>query len=275
MSGGLTGSTTVIVLGPYRSGTSVTAQVLSALGVDFGPKRHFVPASHHNPGGFFERKDINAANEALIESAGVTLANPGDPRELAKRCSAEALKIADMSWRNASPMWGIKDPRMCSTLLAWIERGVLDKDRLQIVHVRRNLDGALRSSMAFASIRNFCDGTEAGVRAMLDLYAKQAQWHVDTLGVPTLSIDYEKLTGEPDAVVAQLAEFLHIHDARRIRRAKQLIGKGKGRFALQLERFFIRAPRRLWYLLTGRNRDGSQKQGARNLEQSGGEDRQA
>jgi hypothetical protein len=254
----------IIVLGPYRSGTSVTAQVLSALGVDFGPQRHFVPASEHNPGGFFERKDINAANEALIASAGTSLADPGDPVELAKRCDANAFNIADMRWLSSSPMWGLKDPRMCATLLAWIERGALDKNQLRIVHVRRKLASAVKSSMAFESIRNFCDGTEAGVRAMLDLYAKQAQWHVDTLGRPTVTIDYEQLTGEPDTVVAKLAEFLEVRDPKLLRRARNTIGKGKGRFALQLERYLIRAPRRLFYLLTGRNRDGSRKQQAPN-----------
>lgn len=269
-------STAVIVLGPYRSGTSVTAQVLSALGVDFGPKRHFVPASHHNPGGFFERKDINAANEALIESAGGSLADPGDPRELSQQCDAKAFEIADMSWRSTNPLWGIKDPRMCATLLAWIERGPLDRNRLRIIHVRRKLDGAVRSSMAFESIRKFCDGTETGVRAMLDLYARQAQWHVETLGVPTLTVEYEQLTREPDSVVGQLAEFLNVRDERRIRGAKKLIGKGKGKFALQLERYLIRAPRRLFYLLIGRNRDGSKKPGAgsNSGEQGGGSEEQ-
>jgi hypothetical protein len=252
-------SSGIIVLGPYRSGTSVTSQVLSALGVDFGPRKQFVPASHHNPGGFFERKDINAANEALIASAGSTLANPGDPRDLAKLCDAKVFEIAEMSWRSTVPMWGIKDPRMCATLLAWIERGVLNPDGLRIVYVRRKLEGAVRSSMSFESIRNFCDGTEAGVRGMLDRYAQLAQWHVETLGLPALTVDYEQLTKDPDAVVAQLAEFLGVRDARRIQRAKKLIGKGKGRFALQLERYFVRAPKRLFYFLTGRNRDGSKK----------------
>jgi hypothetical protein len=260
MADATTQSTTVIVLGPYRSGTSVTAQVLSALGVDFGPKRYFVPASHQNPGGFFERKDINAANEALFASASQSLANPGDPRELADRCDPRAFDTADMSWRSAGPMWGMKDPRMCATLLAWIDRGPLDRGEVRIVHVRRKLDGAVRSSMAFESIRNFCDGTEAGVRTMLDRYAELAQWHVESLGLPTLAIDYEQLIREPDAVVGQMAEFLNVKDERSIRRAKKLIGKGKGKFALQLERYLVRAPRRLFYLLTGRNRDGSKRE---------------
>jgi hypothetical protein len=57
--------------------------------------------------------------------------------------------------------------------------------------------------------------------------------------------------------VQQLADFLSVTSPTKIRRATRIIGKGKGMFALQLERYLIRAPRRVFYLLTGRNKDGS------------------
>jgi len=255
----LPSATGVIVLGPYRSGTSVTSQVLSALGVDFGPKRYFVPASHNNPGGFFERVDINKANELLLESAGQTMAFPGDPRELAQKADVRALDSADMSWRKPNHFWGVKDPRLCATLLTWIESGHMDRNHLRIVHVRRKLEPAVRSSMSFASVRDFCDGTETGVRKMLARYAELAQWHVDTLNVPTIAFDYEQLLKQPETVVRQLADFLGVTNPTQIRRATRIIGKGKGMVALQLERYLIRAPRRLYYLLTGRNKDGSRR----------------
>lgn len=250
-------ATGIVVLGPYRSGTSVTAQVLSALGVDFGPKRYFVPSSRENPGGYYERVDINQANERLIESSGQTMALPGDPRELAAKADIKTLDAADMNWRSSQKSWGVKDPRYCATLLAWVESGRMDRNNLRIVHVRRKLEPAVKSGMSFPAIRNFCDGTEQGVRTMLARYAELAQWHVDTLGIPTLTIDYEQLIKEPEKTVQQIADFLGVTDARQIRKATQIIGKGKGMLALQLERYFIRAPRRVFYLLTGRNKDGS------------------
>lgn len=250
-------ATGIIVLGPYRSGTSVTAQILSALGVDFGPKKYFVPASHNNPGGFYERVDINQANERLIESGGQTLAYPGDPRELAQKADISTLDAADMSWRGPSQFWGVKDPRLCSSLFTWIEYGRMDRSHVKVVHVRRRLEPAVRSSMSFISIRNFCDGTEEGVRKMLARYAELAQWHVDALKLPTLSFDYEELIKTPEPVIRRIAEFLGVMDERKIRRAIKIVGKGKGMFALQLERYFIRAPRRIFYHLTGRNPDGT------------------
>jgi hypothetical protein len=135
----------------------------------------------------------------------------------------------------------------------------MDRNRLRIVLVRRGLEGAVRSSMSFVSILNFCDGTEEGVRKMLSRYAELAQWHVDTLKVPAFTVDYEALLKEPDSIVRQLADFLGVTDTARIRRATRIIGKGKGMFALQLERYLVRGPRRLFYLLTGRNFDGSLK----------------
>jgi hypothetical protein len=134
----------------------VTAQVLSALGVDFGPKRYFVPASRNNPGGFFERIDINQANEALLQSADESLGYPGDPREIAKKANVNTLDCADMTWRSPGQYWGVKDPRLCATLLTWIESGRVERNNLRIVHVRRKLEPALRSAMSFESIRNFC-----------------------------------------------------------------------------------------------------------------------
>jgi hypothetical protein len=246
-----------VVLGPYRSGTSVTSQVLHALGTDFGPKRHLMPATRENPGGYFERRDINRANDALIHSAGKTLADPGHPREIVAHGDRKTLEVADLGWFQESERWGIKDPRMCATLLAWIEFGLLDRSSLRLILVRRDMDAAVHSGMAFGTIRNFADGTEAGVRAMLERYAQLAQWHVDTLQIPTFTLDYEQLIKQPTTTVRQLADFLGVSDAKRIQQATRLIGKGKGMFTLQMERYFIRAPRRLFYLLTGRKRDGS------------------
>jgi hypothetical protein len=146
-------------------------------------------------------------------------------------------------------------------LLTWIESGRMERNNLRIVHVRRELEPAVRSSMSFVSIRNFCDGTETGVRKMLARYAELAQWHVDTLNLPTFAFDYERLLREPEPVVRQLAEFLGVTNAAQIRRATRIIGKGKGMFALQIERYLIRAPRRLFYLLTRRNKDSSRRSG--------------
>jgi hypothetical protein len=242
----------IIVLGPYRSGTSVTAKVLHKMGIDFGPKRYLLPAHDWNPGGFFERQDINDANDALIRSAGKTLAEPGDPRELSRNCDKQAFQLADLRWQQQKGMWGIKDPRMCATLLAWVEAGHLERSTFKIVHVKRGIKAAVKSAMLCPPVRDFCGGTEAGAERMLSRYAELAEWHVATLGVPALTFDYERLVQSPQAVVEEMAQFLGITSPGKITKGVRQIGKGKGRLALQLERYFIRGPRRVFRFLTGR-----------------------
>ena len=46
------------------------------MGVPFGPPSEMHRGTIYNPGGYFERKDINDANDAYIASAGTTLADP-------------------------------------------------------------------------------------------------------------------------------------------------------------------------------------------------------
>ena len=67
----------VIVLGPYRSGTSLAAQVIERLGVDFGPRPELLAPNRFNPGGYLERGDVNALNRQLVVSAGRALGEPG------------------------------------------------------------------------------------------------------------------------------------------------------------------------------------------------------
>jgi hypothetical protein len=241
----------VIVLGPYRSGTSVTAKVLSVLGVNFGPVTELVPPSPKNPGGFYERRDINAANTALIESAGATLADPGDPRELAQRADFATLQSANMSWTHKRGLWGIKDPRMCATLLAWVESGVLDRNSFRIVHVLRSIEPTVRSGLDFKAIREYCDGTEAGIRAMTERYIELADWHVKNLDVPSLEMSYEALIAQPDEIVGQLARFIGVDDTRRIHKATRVIGKDRGMQTAKLRRYLIRIVRRLKRILSG------------------------
>ncbi len=241
----------IIVLGPYRSGTSATAQVLHKFGVDFGPKRYLIPAHDWNPGGFFERQDINDANDALIRSIGRNLADPGDPRELAEKGNRRSFDLADLSWQKCRGFWGIKDPRLCATLLAWLDAGVLDRRQLKIVHVRRGLAAAVKSAMLCPPVRSFCDGTEGGAERMLARYAELAEWHVQTLGLPTLSFDYERLIQEPQSVVEQMAEFVGESSRSRVRQGVRMIGKDKGRWSLAWQRFFIRGPRRVFRFLIG------------------------
>lgn len=59
----------VLVLGAGRSGTSLTARALQAVGVDLG--NNFKPASRKNPSGFFEDRALLALSKRLRRSLGL------------------------------------------------------------------------------------------------------------------------------------------------------------------------------------------------------------
>lgn len=222
------------------------------MGVPFGPPSEMHRGTIYNPGGYFERKDINDANDAYIASAGTTLADPGDPQELVRCGDKDILRAINTEWMRGARHWAIKDPRLCFTLLSWLEHGIIDRASLSLVHVRRQLEAATRSGLKDPNIPTYCDGTEVGIRTMLDRYAERAAWHVDCLSLPTFSLTYEQLIADPDQTVYALAGFLGITDKRAIRRAINVVGKKKGLFLYQLHRYLVRAPRKAWRLLRKR-----------------------
>src|SRR5581483_7497589 len=62
--------TIICVLGMHRSGTSMVAQVLHALGLDLGPEEHLMRPSSANPTGHWENEPITELNDALLERLG-------------------------------------------------------------------------------------------------------------------------------------------------------------------------------------------------------------
>jgi len=63
------GKTLIVVLGMHRSGTSVVARAMGALGGKFG-ERLMQPVAGVNDKGFFEDVDVNAINVELLKAAG-------------------------------------------------------------------------------------------------------------------------------------------------------------------------------------------------------------
>ena len=122
-----------LILGSGRSGTSMLAGSLAGAGYFMGS--NLVPASRDNPKGFFEDREINSINEALL--AHVTPANPtfdsaaDDKSEirwgwrwLAKvPVSANIRSTSSINDRIRKQVshtpFCFKDPRFCYTLPAW------------------------------------------------------------------------------------------------------------------------------------------------------------
>jgi hypothetical protein len=113
-----------LVIGMHRSGTSVTAGVIRALGVDFGGAADMTAAhALDNPAGYHEREAIRVLNVEILRALGGSWWQPPalpagwhtSPALAALRARAGDL-IAAMS---VGTRWGIKDPAMSLTLPFW------------------------------------------------------------------------------------------------------------------------------------------------------------
>ena len=237
----------VIVLGSFRAGTSLVSQLLAHLGVDFGPSDSLKRGDKFNPGGYFERTDINHLNGRLVETAGRSFAEPGSPGTLASSADPAVFDEVDLSWMDRARCWGLKDPRLCATLATWVAAGRIDPERAKIVHVRRDPEAVARSALRYPGVNHYFGSSPEAIRRGVEEYARLAQWHVDHLGIETLTVQYEDLLDHPREATAKMAHFIGVHNRRLIRRAAAEVGKKKARFRLAARR----VARRLTRLVCG------------------------
>lgn len=135
------GSTALLVLGMHRSGTSALAGILSRLGIALGDR--LMPASPHNPKGYFEHQDIVAVHDGVLGALNAKwdsiLPLPaGWQNEAGMRIGHQAIEeIVSRDFAGAS-IWGLKDPRLCRLLPLW--QPLLDQwsiDHRYVLMVRR------------------------------------------------------------------------------------------------------------------------------------------
>lgn len=221
---GQTEATGIIVMGPFRSGTSLTCRILSALGVDFGPTNGMLKPDIFNPAGYVQRADVKLANSRLIRSAGSSVAWPAHPEILARSGDSRLLASPDLKWRATAPVWGMKDPRFCATLMAWLHSGVLQQDLIRLVVVSRSRDDCAKSMFAMPELaRQLRSGTLASAKETIDRYAEFASWHAEHLDRPVFRINFEDLLASPVGRITDLARFIGGGNDARIEAAIRLV----------------------------------------------------
>lgn len=227
----------VIVLGVFRSGTSLLCQVLHELGADFGPVHELGRADRYNPGGYFERVDLVHANNLLMESAGRSLADPGDAATLADDADARSLDAASLRFAGETPSrWALKDPRFCITLSAWIRFGAINAQGLRVIRVRRDVDDIVRSALKYPGVNCHFEHDADRIRRGVQAYDAAADWQVRTLSLPALHVEYDLLRDDAQRIVKDIAAFLECDvPAATIRRATACVGRTRAR-----RRYFVR-----------------------------------
>jgi O-antigen biosynthesis protein len=212
----------ILVLGPHRSGTSVAAAALPALGADLGLDT--VYANDENAKGFFEHPLIIAFNDRALARIGAAwddLACDGAARLAAHGLDRGALD--DLVAEGAAmirdifpdaPLAAIKDPRICLLVPLWARilaaAGYGPGDILQL-HVSRDPYETARSQILRAEATpDFYDiGRDMAEAAALWLgHAGQA---LDALsqpglaGGPAIMVRHADLLARPAAELDRIA----------------------------------------------------------------------
>ncbi|WP_374447373.1 hypothetical protein [Stella sp.] len=117
----------VVVLGMHRSGTSLLASLLQALGVDLGPDL-LLDRTPDNEAGYWEHKGIAEAQEAILAQLGRTWYLPEGQVPLPEgwwrlpELRPWRRQLADIVAREVAATvgtWGFKDPRTVRLLPMW------------------------------------------------------------------------------------------------------------------------------------------------------------
>lgn len=188
----------ILVLGVPRSGTSAVAGALHHLGVDMG-EGHLQPGNQWNERGYFEDLRWQRLNKQITgERYGHR-----QPKDISKRLQMayEALAVQC----SQSPLWGMKDPRLCFTVhhfwkylddarIISVHRSPMASARSLAQHSRENYGGKFAMTLEEA----------IGLR---DLWTEALEDRLRQFWGPVMRVRYEELMDRPTEGVDGLARF--------------------------------------------------------------------
>jgi hypothetical protein len=190
----------VFVLGMHRSGTSTVTRLLNMAGAYFGPEGISNGADEGNLKGFWERVDVRAACDGLLQESGFDWWKVADfsldriPESVRARHVGSLERI--LLELDAHRPWVIKEPRL--SLLFPLVRPLLEVPIC--VHVTREpleIADSLQTRNGFPA--------PAGL-ALWELYTIRA--FEASAGLPRVLVRYEEVMSTPVATLAHLVERL-------------------------------------------------------------------
>lgn len=110
-----------LILGMHRSGTSLTAQILSEMGLYIGDKSEIVQANNANQDGYFENRKVVLLNDdILLENNMVWCCIKSKTTDMITQKSL-AIKniITELYKKSGKHNIAIKDPRICLVEPLW------------------------------------------------------------------------------------------------------------------------------------------------------------
>lgn len=199
----------ILVVGAPRSGTSIAAQVVSRLGVDFGNPDRFVDPqlNRHNPI-FFELESLNQINDAIFGYFFKEWSNfdwlPQKSDFSESVCNLfrnSILQFIAQEFQDA-PIIGLKDPRFCFTLPLW--ESVLSESgfEVQYILVRRTAQDIFRSNYSINR-----QSSHLNFRLVVHSYLYASEF---TKSRPCAILQYEDLLSDPTATIQKICDTLSL-----------------------------------------------------------------
>jgi hypothetical protein len=199
-----------LVVGPPRSGTSLTAAVFARNGYYVGAmaKAAVREGDDYNPFGYFEADDLIERNVALLQRAGFPFHNTWKFEAISEETIARIPELPPSdedrrlvaSYEARSP-WLWKDPRLCFTLGYWWK--LLDPAQTAVFLIDRDPEQTLHS---FRRV-----GWGAGERDVMlqriRRHARAAAEAVESLHIPHLAVLYEDYLRRPEEVARRINDL--------------------------------------------------------------------
>jgi hypothetical protein len=115
----------IAVLGMHRSGTSIVAQILNAMGCYAGRSDELAPPDVFNPSGYWEHREVVALNDEILAALGANWLEPANA-DVSKLTDDVRRAFVDRARSIAARLgehgtWLVKDPRMSLLMPIWHE----------------------------------------------------------------------------------------------------------------------------------------------------------
>ena len=196
----------ILLMGMHRSGTSATTRVLNLLGVALGGD--LMPAAEGNNAlGFWEHRGVVAIHEELLGALNRSWQDirPMPDNWLSSEAASNAReKLVDLLSKDFanSPLWAVKDPRLCRLLPLW-------QLVLADMNVEANVVFIVRNPTEVAQSLAARDGMPGGLARLSWIeHILEGEWASRNL--PRAVILYDNLLQDWEGCMRQLEGELHL-----------------------------------------------------------------
>ena len=212
----------VIVLGVGRDGTSLVAGILSKIGFFFGEEDDLIAPNEINPLGFWEHKALPEFNRRIMAENDV--GEYSSTSDLIESFSYHA-ELDEFVSSTYGQKWkiGLKDPRFCVTLPAWMPSLVLYRRTPVIVSVYRDIETHVKSVTHNGKKHSIEQGT-AWIESRRILQKALEERY------GAIKVTYEGFLTNPHESIADLANSLEVKvSAKKLNEITEMIDPSFGR----------------------------------------------